>query len=196
MNNLHGTNLVFLIALVIYVAIRKHFMTGLQYAETEVDAIDQKDRLLIGAVALTVIVLPVLYLLTPLFSFADYEVSRNLRLVGAVVIAFSLVLFWRSHVDLGINWSPSLEIRRDHALINEGVYARMRHPMYASIWLWCLGQGLMLPNWLIAWAPLFFFSLMYISRVRREEELMRERFGAAYDRYIEATGRIFPKAKK
>ena len=195
MANLHSTNIVFLIGLVIYVAIRKHYMTRLQYAETEVNAIDQKDRILMAAVALTVIVLPVLYLLTPLFSFADYALSWKLRILGSGVIAFSLLLFWRSHADLGTNWSPSLEIRRDHRLITRGVYSRVRHPMYTSIWLWCLGQGLMLPNWFIAWAPLVCFSLMYFRRIRREEQIMRDRFGAEYDAYVRVTGRLFPKGK-
>jgi protein-S-isoprenylcysteine O-methyltransferase Ste14 len=36
-------------------------------------------------------------------------------------------LFWRSHADLGRNWSPSLELREGHELVTEGVYRYVRH---------------------------------------------------------------------
>jgi len=36
-------------------------------------------------------------------------------------------------------------------LIKHGVYRSIRHPMYASIWLWSLGQGLLLQNWFAGW---------------------------------------------
>lgn len=193
MNVFEGTNPIFFVALVIYVSIRKHFMTRQPFAETEVDAVDSKDRALIVLMAITVILLPVLYLLTSLFRFADYDLPILLRCCGMGMIGLSLCLFWRSHADLGVNWSPSLEIRKNHSLVTTGVYVRVRHPMYASIWLWCWGQGLMLPNVLIGWAPTFCFALMYFTRVGREEQLMKERFGAAYEKYMSQTGRLFPK---
>ena len=71
----------------------------------------------------------------------------------------SLWLFWRSHADLGKNWSVSLEVRQGHQLIKHGVYRSIRHPMYASIWLWCLAQGLLLENWLAGWYALVAFAL-------------------------------------
>jgi len=58
----------------------------------------------------------------------------------------ALWLFCRSHLDLGQNWSQSLEIRKGHQLVTDGVYRFIRHPMYASIWIWCLAQGLLLEN--------------------------------------------------
>jgi protein-S-isoprenylcysteine O-methyltransferase Ste14 len=53
----------------------------------------------------------------------------------------ALLLSYRSHADLGQNWSVTLELRAGHQLIRHGVYRSIRHPMYASIRLWCLAQG-------------------------------------------------------
>ena len=192
-NVLEGSNPIFLVALVIFVWIRHHFMTAQRFAETEVDGVSARDRALIALMGITVILLPVLYLLSPLFRFADYPLPMLLRCLGALIISLSLWLFWRSHADLGANWSPSLEIRKNHCLVNTGVYSRVRHPMYSSIWLWCLGQGIMLPNLVVGWAPTLCFTVMYFTRVRREEQLMRDRFGAAYEEYQTQTGRLIPK---
>ena len=140
-----------------------------------------------------VLILPLLYLFTPLLSFADYELGWFVRWAGGAIMVVSLWLFWRSHVDLGENWSVSLELREGHQLISHGVYRRVRHPMYASIWLWGLAQGMMLANWLAGWSALLAFAAMYFIRLPREERLMCEKFGDNYRDYARRTGRLFPR---
>lgn len=44
-------------------------------------------------------------------------------LLGTALIGFGLWLFWRSYVDLGKNWSVTLEVREGHNLTTGGVYA-------------------------------------------------------------------------
>ena len=77
-------------------------------------------------------------------------------------------------------------------MVDTGVYRRVRHPMYASIFLWCLAQGLLLANWLAGWCALATFTLLYIVRTPREERMMREAFGADYDAYAARTKRLIP----
>jgi protein-S-isoprenylcysteine O-methyltransferase Ste14 len=105
----------------------------------------------------------------------------------------ALWLFYRSHADLGQNWSVTLELRKGHQLVKQGVYRSIRHPMYASIWLWCLAQGLLLENWLAGWYALLAFGLMYFVRTPREEQMMCECFGQEYHDYMRETGRLFPR---
>ena len=87
----------------------------------------------------------------------------------------------------------ALEIRKGHQLVTHGVYRSIRHPMYASIWIWCLAQGLLLENWLAGWYALFGFALMYFLRTPREEQLMCQTFGQEYRDYMRRTGRLFPR---
>ena len=103
--------------------------------------------MLSGAIV-TSLLFPVIYLFTPLFSFADYELPEPAHWCGLPIVAAGLWLFWRSHTNLGLNWSASLELRKGHELIQHGVYHRIRHPMYAAIWLFSIAQGLLLNNWL------------------------------------------------
>lgn len=74
------------------------------------------------------------------------------RVVGAALMTLAVWLFWRSHTDLGRNYSPSLQLREEHALVTRGVYRRVRHPMYASEWLWVTAQALLLQNRVAGWA--------------------------------------------
>ena len=130
---IHFGTVVYLVGFVIYVAIRGVFggrTKGNQKAVSRADAID---RALVGLVFIGNIVLPGLYLFTPWLEFADYRQPMIVPWGGAAVMVVALWLFWRAHVDLGLNWSITLEMRKDHELITRGVYQRIRHPMYAAI---------------------------------------------------------------
>lgn len=153
---------------------------------------DWTDRALLAGMAVTGVALPFTALATPWLNFADYTLPDWLTTAGAILVLPALWLLWRSHADLGANWSPGLELRRDHSLITRGVYRHIRHPMYAGLWLWCLAQPVLLQNWLGGAAVVPAFALLYVIRTPREEEMMRDRFGAIYDAYRGRTGRLLP----
>src|SRR5262249_44744690 len=88
--------------------------------------------------------------------------------------------------------SVTLEVREQHALVTNGVYSRVRHPMYSAFWLWALAQALLLPNWIAGPAGLIGFGTLFFLRVGREEALMIETFGDEYRRYMARTSRVLP----
>jgi protein-S-isoprenylcysteine O-methyltransferase Ste14 len=135
---------------------------------------------------------PILYVTTHLLSFADYPLHIAMFVAGILANAGGLWLFWRSHADLGRNFSAKLVIREQHDLVTTGVYRFIRHPMYASFLLWSLGQLLLLPNWVTGLAGLFGFCVLYFPRIRREEQLMLGRFGDIYREYMAHTKRLVP----
>ena len=188
-------NVFFLICLIVYVAIRGVFKQRVKGNELMVRRVDGLEKALMLILIPGALLLPVVFLFTPWLGFADYQLPAIARWFGAVLMLASLWLFWRSHVDLGLNWSQSLEIRKGHQLITRGVYRSIRHPMYASIWVWCLAQGLLLENWLAAWYGFVGFALMYFVRTSREEKMMCESFGQEYRDYMQRTGRLFPRTR-
>ena len=105
-----------------------------------------------------------------------------------VVLVFSVFIFWRAHADLKSNWSPTLEIRADHTLVTGGIYAFIRHPMYASELVWAVTQILLLQNWLAGPLHLIFFIPFYLLRVQAEEKMMLDAFGDEYRHYMHKTG--------
>jgi len=137
-------------------------------------------------------ILPLVSIFTPLLSFADHALHPAAFGGGLICMAGGLWLLHRSHADLGANWSISLEIREHHQLVCNGVYARVRHPMYTALFLQALAQGLVLPNWLAGPAYFLGFLLMFSLRVTGEERMMLERFGDVYRDYCARTYRLIP----
>lgn len=138
-------------------------------------------------------IVPLIYSASNWLDFANYSLPTWAGWLGVVFIILALIVFWRAHADLKTNWSPSLEIREKHELITHGIYGYIRHPMYASQWLWVIAQPLLLQNWLAGWLDLFVFILFYFLRVRAEEKLMIDTFGEQYRDYMKKVGGVFPK---
>ncbi|WP_375595513.1 protein-S-isoprenylcysteine O-methyltransferase [Algihabitans albus] len=151
------------------------------------------ERLLLAGMFLTMGILPLLQLATGIMDVAAYSLPTWATAIGAALQVPFLWLFWRSHADLGRNWSVSLEIRKDHNLVTQGVYARMRHPMYAAIWIAAIAQPLLIHNWIAGLLVIPTFAAMYLLRIPQEEAMMQAQFGADYDRYAAQTGRIWPR---
>jgi protein-S-isoprenylcysteine O-methyltransferase Ste14 len=101
-------------------------------------------------------------------------------------------LFYRVHIELGRNWSDSLEVREQHALVTHGLYRYVRHPMYTAFFMWALAQALLLPNWIAGPAGLVGFGTLFLFRVGREEQMMLDSFGDEYRAYMKRTARLIP----
>ncbi|MEM9338023.1 MAG: protein-S-isoprenylcysteine O-methyltransferase [Bacteroidota bacterium] len=151
------------------------------------------EKTLLFIVYIGMMILPLLYVFTGVLSFADYELPLALHILGMLFMLLFAWLFYRSHKDLGQNWSVSLEIRDEHTLISSGIYRKVRHPMYTSIWMWVIGQALILNNYVAGLSGIFAFGLMYFLRVGPEEKMMEATFGDRYNVYKSRTGRLFPK---
>lgn len=147
--------------------------------------------LLTGATIGTVLI-PILWITTSLFDFAEYPLHPVAFGIGVAIALWGLWLFYCSHKDLGTLWSPTLRLREEHHLIAVGIYSKIRHPMYAAMFLLAVAQILFLPNWFVGPTYLLTFGLLYLLRVGREERMMLDRFGEEYEAYMMRTGRLFP----
>ena len=152
-----------------------------------------QEKVLLGLLFLAMFLVPVVYATTTWLDFANYALPSWAGWLGVIIIASALFVFWRAHADLGLNWSPTLEIREKHELITRGIYGVIRHPMYTSQWLWVIAQPLLLQNWIAGWLNLLIFIPFYFLRVNAEEPLMLEQFGSEYRNYMQKVGAVFPK---
>ncbi len=182
---------IFLVGFVVGSVIRKVYTFRCRGSKATKKRKSLVDIILISAAGVGMAA-PLLYLFSPWLDFANYDLSGWLGWIGTVVFAMALFLLWRSHVDLGRNWSATLQIRREHSLVTDGIYCYIRHPMYAAHLLWAIAQGLLLENWLAGWAFLVISVPFYLLRVPKEEKLMLEQFGQEYRQYISRTGRMIP----
>lgn len=94
---------------------------------------------------------------------------------------------------LGKNRTPFPQPRADSELVQHGIYARVRHPLYTSVMLASLG-------WALIWqsVPAFAAALTLIpffhAKARREERWLREQF-PGYADYLRRVPRFVPGLK-
>ena len=136
--------------------------------------------------------IPLAYVAAEIPRFAAYEFHPSFAWLGLLFAIAALGVFHLTHRALGRNWSISLDVREKHELVTEGVYRRVRHPMYSAFWLWAIAQALLLPNWIAGLAGLAGFGILFFGRVAREERMMLQTFGDSYREYMARTGRVFP----
>ena len=136
--------------------------------------------------------IPLIWIASPAFSFAEYPLRIGPLISGIVCFVIGLWLFYRSHADLGTNWSITLEVRERHRLITQGIYRRIRHPMYSALVLYGAAHALVIPNWVAGPSNLVAFVVLFALRVHAEERMMLEQFGDEYTAYMARTKRLVP----
>jgi protein-S-isoprenylcysteine O-methyltransferase Ste14 len=183
-----------LFAFLLFGAVRMPFLMRSRRAAVREQRSVGADRLALAVVALGMSGTPVLAALG-LLRFADQPFPVWRLMAGAPVLAVAVVLFYRSHADLDTNWSVMLTIRAQHHLVTNGVYARVRHPMYGALMLMALAQAAFVPNWLAAIAAPVSLGLFLPTRVRREERMLQDTFGDAYRDYMRRTNRLVPSLR-
>lgn len=189
--------MVYFLGMLVEMAIRFPHERQRRQTRVAIDRVNWSERSLLGLLFLGMFFIPFVYTFTSRLDGADYRLHQKARElaggVGAVILTVAVWLFGRSHTDLGRNWSPSLQLREEHELVTKGVYRSIRHPMYASMWLWGVAQALLLQNWVAGWASMVLFLPLYLLRVSREEQMMLDEFGEEYRAYMRRTGRIIPR---
>ena len=184
--------IIYFIELLLATTIRKIYTSGKKSADLK---IQKKSTLELIFLILNGIgmIIPIIYVFSTVLDFADYSLPDWLAWAGIVLFALAIWLLWWSHHDLGKNWTVTVALRFEHELITGGVYKYMRHPMYSAHLLWAIAQIMILHNWIAGYSFLIAQIPFYLIRIKNEEAMMIEQFGAAYKAYKKKTGRLIPR---
>lgn len=185
--------LVYWIGLVVETALRAPLQKAMRAAPRTDRRASLTEKVLLNSLMVSMLILPLVYSVTPWLDFANYSLPAWMGWLGVLLMTCALLVFARAHADLKSNWSPTLEIFAGHTLTTNGIYGYIRHPMYASQWLWVIAQILLLQNWLAGPIGLAVWIPFYILRTRAEEKMMLETFGETYREYMKKTGGVVPK---
>jgi protein-S-isoprenylcysteine O-methyltransferase Ste14 len=184
--------IIYFIQLMIAIIIRKNYERKFIRLDVEIQKKSTIELALLGLIGIGMIV-PVVYVFTSWLDFANYTLPGWLGWAGVVLFAFAIWLLWRSHDDLGRNWTPTVAKRYDAELITIGVYKYIRHPMYTAHLIWAIAQIMILHNWIAGYSFLIVQVPFYFIRIKNEERMMIEQFGVAYKSYMKKTRRLIPK---
>ena len=114
------------------------------------------------------------------------------RWTGVVALfAGSALLVWTFRT-LGRNLTDTVVTREKHTLVVNGPYRWIRHPLYTSAGLLVVAMSLLAANWFFFATGLGLLCIL-IVRTRTEERNLVARFGNSYQKYMEQTGRFFPR---
>jgi protein-S-isoprenylcysteine O-methyltransferase len=109
----------------------------------------------------------------------------------ALVWAGMLLRLWAVRV-LGRFFSPRLVVQQGHELITEGPYRVLRNPAYTGGLITLMGLGLSLGNGLSVAMLIIAGLAVYVSRIKVEEGMLAQAFGARYEEYKKRTWALIP----
>jgi protein-S-isoprenylcysteine O-methyltransferase Ste14 len=145
------------------------------------------------AAAFLMLALVVLYALGPEGpNWMTLPLPSWLRWLGVGVGITGLLLLAWVHKTLREYWSTGLQLRKNHTLITEGPYRRVRHPMYTTLMLCFAGLAIVSAAWPLLLLAALTVPFFYRVTVK-EETMMVEQFGEKYRLYAQQTGGFFPR---
>ena len=113
------------------------------------------------------------------------------RWLGVLLYTAGGVLRLAPVFVLGRRFSGLVAIQPGHRLVTSGLYGIIRHPSYLGLFVFTFGWGLAFRSGVgVIIAVLMLFVLL--ARIRAEERLLSETFGAEYDAYRARTWRLLP----
>lgn len=119
--------------------------------------------------------------------------KSTLELVASMVLGPpSVALAWAAARHLGKQWRYKAALREDHELIQTGPYRWLRHPIYTSMLGMLLATAAAWTWWPMAVAGVAFYIAGTGIRIRAEEKLLGERFGAEHAAYRKRTWEYIP----
>ena len=115
--------------------------------------------------------------------------------VCAIVIVLVIASLWMTSAAvrvLGKQWSLQARVLEGHALIREGPYRFVRHPIYTGMLGMLIATGLACSRWIGFVIALMLYGVGSAIRIRSEEKLLREQFGEKFDDYKRNVPAVIP----
>ncbi len=132
----------------------------------------------------------------PILDWAYFSSSPNeynwMTFTGVAMIATGI--WFRSWAvrTLGQFFTPTVQIKKEHQLINSGPYKIIRHPSYFAAFLSICGAAVLLESVTGIAVTIIAMSVAYYFRIGIEERKLIEHFGNSYKEYMLRTKKIIP----
>jgi protein-S-isoprenylcysteine O-methyltransferase Ste14 len=119
---------------------------------------------------------------------------QTLRWGGAVAALVAFLFTVPCWLVMGRNWSMAVVPTKRSRLVTEGMFARVRHPIYGLSMLLMVSTMVVVPSpaMLVVGA---LHLLMLVLKASSEEKYLRERHGQEYLEYCRRTGRFLPRLR-
>jgi protein-S-isoprenylcysteine O-methyltransferase Ste14 len=116
------------------------------------------------------------------------DIARYVGL-GTYLVGFTVMVWAEAY--LGRLFSLEVSIQHGHKLVTDGIYRYLRHPRYLGVTLFSVGLSLVFRSWISLVLAVVTLAVL-IWRMRDEETLMHQEFGADWEAYAKKTWRLIP----
>jgi len=116
-------------------------------------------------------------------------------IVDAATVLIAIGSVWLVRVSvrtLGKQWTYVARTVEGHELITTGPYSFVRNPIYLGMFGMLVASGLAVTWWPVFAAAIVIFIYGTVIRIRSEEKLLRETFGAKFDDYARRVPAFLP----
>ena len=118
------------------------------------------------------------------------EIAVGLLTTGlAIASAWMMIAAVRT---LGKHWAVAARLVEGHKLITGGPYSIVRNPIYTGMFGMMVATGLAVSYWWTLPPAIVAFWFGTMLRVRTEEKLLREAFGAEFEEYVQRVPALLP----
>lgn len=116
---------------------------------------------------------------------------QGLRIAGVVLYTAGLMLAILGRIQLGENWLDieSAAVKKTQAVVSNGIYRYLRHPIYVGDLMLLIGLELALNSWGVL---LVLLLIPIVLRQAIAEERMLRRSLPGYDLYCRRSWRFIP----
>jgi protein-S-isoprenylcysteine O-methyltransferase Ste14 len=116
------------------------------------------------------------------------------RFLAAVIGVLSLAASIKCWLRMGRDWRMAVTNEPGQPLISDGLFARIRHPIYAFSILLMLCTVVILPTLAMVTVGGAHIALMLL-KARNEERHLLAHHGQAYADHLARTGRFWPRLR-
>jgi len=126
-------------------------------------------------------------------QFEPGTVRSILIVMGALMVVTGAIVNIMGRFSLGKNWANQVTVYESQQLVDTGVFALVRHPLYASLLWMFTGASIVYLNLLALAVTYLVFLPMVYYRARQEEAMLIDDL-PGYRGYMQRVGMFWPKA--
>lgn len=119
--------------------------------------------------------------------FYASSVNNAFRIIGIIILAFGVVVFNVSVLQMKDNWRAGVQREEKTELVTTGIYSISRNPAFLGFDLMYIGIMITFFNWYLCIATCIVIILFHLQIVNVEEEFLIEAFG---DQYLDYRKRV------
>lgn len=115
--------------------------------------------------------------------------------IGVPLLAAGLVLGLAASRRLGSALTPTPVPIAQAGLRTDGIYARLRHPIYSAVLLAAAGFTVIMGSWWTV-VVLVVLAAFFTVKFRWEDRLLAQEYGAAWQTWASRTGALVPRIRR